>query len=153
MNQPYEQEPTVVLAPAETGWDVHTPRNDQPEPERVDDVVEALILGDLIAAEIGLPEVPTTRVPKTSPEEQADPRDTQIQELQNKAKQLENALKTRSTTEQAIGVLAARHGLTPEEAFNVMRGESRRISKPVVEIAKVVLSDLRGPAESAESTD
>jgi ANTAR domain len=43
----------------------------------------------------------------------------------NRRAQLETALRTRIAIEQAKGILAERHGLNPEEAFDVLRRAAR----------------------------
>jgi PAS domain-containing protein len=53
--------------------------------------------------------------------------------------QLQHALSARVGVEQAKGVLMAKLGIAPEEAFEVMRRQARTSRRPVVEIAAEII--------------
>ena len=58
-------------------------------------------------------------------------------------RQLQSALNSRVTIEQAKGVLAHTHGITPEEAFGLLRGYARSNGLPLSGVAeRVVRRDL-----------
>ncbi|WP_236794488.1 GAF and ANTAR domain-containing protein [Amycolatopsis sp. GM8] len=54
--------------------------------------------------------------------------------------QLQTALTTRIVIEQAKGVLAERHELNPEQAFELMRGFARRGRSRLTEVARAVIA-------------
>ena len=57
------------------------------------------------------------------------------------AEQLQHALDSRVLIEQAKGAVAARLGVTPEAAFQLLRAYARQASRPLVEIAAEVIGD------------
>jgi PAS domain S-box-containing protein len=57
-----------------------------------------------------------------------------------KASQLQHALDTRVVVEQAKGFLAGRHGVSPEDAFDILRAQARRQRRTVHELARSVLA-------------
>ena len=59
--------------------------------------------------------------------------------------QLEHALSSRVTVEQAIGVLAERHRLRPREAFDLLRRAARSRGRRVTEIAQDVVASTANP--------
>ena len=59
--------------------------------------------------------------------------------LTDEVAQLEGALQRRATIERAKGVLMERHGIGEREAFELLRGESRRSSRPLIGLAQAVL--------------
>jgi hypothetical protein len=59
--------------------------------------------------------------------------------------QLEHALSSRVTVEQAIGVLAERHRLRPREAFDRLRRAARSRGRRVTEIAQDVVASTANP--------
>jgi hypothetical protein len=56
------------------------------------------------------------------------------------AKQLSRALDSRVSIEQAKGALAARLGITPEAAFQVLRGFARRHNRLLADVAEATVS-------------
>lgn len=63
------------------------------------------------------------------------------------AGQLEHALSSRVVVEQAKGILAARHGLSMEEAFNRLRGHARSHQRKVADVAREIIeghTDITG---------
>jgi ANTAR domain len=59
--------------------------------------------------------------------------------------QLEHALSSRVTVEQAIGVLAERHRLRPRKAFDLLRRAARSRGRRVTEIAQDVVASTANP--------
>jgi GAF domain-containing protein len=55
------------------------------------------------------------------------------------AVELQGALDSRVVIEQAKGVLVGRHGLSPREAFQRLRGFARDQRRPLTEVAKAVV--------------
>ena len=56
------------------------------------------------------------------------------------AEQLQRALDSRVTIEQAKGAVAARLGITPEVAFALLRGYARQTSRKLVDVAAQTIS-------------
>jgi AmiR/NasT family two-component response regulator len=55
---------------------------------------------------------------------------------------LREAMRNRAVIEQAKGVLAARHGIDPDAAFDRLRGESQRCNVRLAELAAAVVADV-----------
>ncbi len=74
--------------------------------------------------------------------------------LQEEADEIRQQLETRKIVERAKGVLQRIYSLTEEEAYQRLRNESRRLRRPVRELAKAVLlveslgQDLPAPEHS-----
>jgi AmiR/NasT family two-component response regulator len=58
--------------------------------------------------------------------------------LAEQVEQLETALDRRGTIERAKGILMERHGVDERQAFELLRGQARRSSRRVVEVARAV---------------
>ncbi len=56
------------------------------------------------------------------------------------ATQLQSALDSRIVIEQAKGVLAGRYGMTPDAAFEVLRGHARASRMKLHDLARGVVS-------------
>jgi len=97
-----------------TGWRVGD--------EEVSDLTSAMVLADLLAADLPTQAMPTITSQAASLEgsEAPDPR-----KLEQTVAQLEHALTARVRVEQAIGVLAERHRLRPRQAFELLRSVAR----------------------------
>lgn len=67
--------------------------------------------------------------------------------------QLEQALRTRIVIEQAKGILAERYGLTPNEAFDVLRRAARSGRVKVRELAAEVAAGRPTPPRIAEALE
>ena len=63
--------------------------------------------------------------------------------------QLETALRTRVTIEQAKGIVAERHGLDVDEAFEVLRGAARENRMKLHELVRLVRPGQPDPPEVA----
>ena len=52
---------------------------------------------------------------------------------------LRGAFGRRATIEQAKGILMARHGITPERAFDMLRQHSQRSDRKLIEVAEAIV--------------
>lgn len=69
---------------------------------------------------------------------------------------LEGAFGRRAITERAKGILMERHGIDEGEAFSMLRGQSRRTNRKLVDVAEAIVASHRllpasGPAERGEN--
>jgi uroporphyrinogen-III synthase len=71
-----------------------------------------------------------------------------IEETQEMKRQLE----TRKLVERAKGILQSRHGLTEESAYLQLRNESRRMRRPMKELAEAIIlaEDLARKSQNAD---
>jgi hypothetical protein len=115
-----------------TGWRVGD--------EEVSDLTSAMVLADLLAADLHGPGTPATPAPAPAAE---DPPDAHKLELT--VAQLEHALTARVRVEQAIGVLAERHRLRPRQAFELLRSVARARGRRVLEMAAEVVDSASNP--------
>jgi len=116
-----------------TGWRVGD--------EEVSDLTSAMVLADLLAADLpgpGTPAAPAATAP--SGDEPPDAR-----RLEQTVAQLEHALTARVRVEQAIGVLAERHRLRPRQAFELLRSVARAQGRRVLEMATEVVESATNP--------
>ena len=118
----------VVVRRSGQGWRVG--------PEETTDLTSAMVLADLLAADLGWP-VP----PPAGPTDEAD----EAARLAVTVAQLERALTARVRVEQAIGVLAERHRLRPREAFALLRNVARSGGQRVIDIAEAVVDSTSNP--------
>jgi len=73
--------------------------------------------------------------------------------LTEEAAEVKRQLETRKVVERAKGILQRRQGITEEEAYLRMRNESRRLRKPMKELADaIILAEELGRKDSS-STD
>jgi signal transduction protein with GAF and PtsI domain len=72
--------------------------------------------------------------------------------LQEEALEAKRQLEWRKLTERAKGILQQRHGLSEEEAYLRLRNESRRLRRPMKDLAEAIIlaEDLSRKTESAE---
>jgi len=126
-------EPPVARRTA-TGWRVGD--------EEVSDLTSAMVLADLLAAELPTQPMPALAGPAAGPaaDDPPDPR-----KLERTVAQLEHALTARVRVEQAIGVLAERHRLRPRQAFELLRSVARARGRRVLEIATEVVDSATNP--------
>ncbi len=59
--------------------------------------------------------------------------------LQEESQELQRQLETRKLVERAKGILQYRHGITEEEAYLRLRNESRRLRRPMKELAEAII--------------
>jgi response regulator NasT len=79
-------------------------------------------------------------------------RHSETASLTEQVSQLESALERRGTIERAKGILMERHGVDEREAFELLRQQSRKSNRRVVELAKAVADGhalLPGPDDHA----
>ena len=113
----------VVIRQRPSGrWEVHG--------ESTDDLTSAMVLADLLAAEIS---------PSSRPQKPDQPMD-ELAQLRLSVQQLEHALAARVVVEQAIGVLTERQGTAPREAFERLRKVARSRGRKVHDLAREVVS-------------
>lgn len=74
-----------------------------------------------------------------TPEREPEVAETLVETLRRENDQLRTALVTRIVIEQAKGVLAERHGIDPEDAFERLRAHARRHGTRVHLVAAGVL--------------
>ena len=116
-----------------TGWRVGD--------EEVSDLTSAMVLADLLAADLHGPGTPATPAPAApAADEPPDAR-----KLEQTVAQLEHALTARVRVEQAIGVLAERHRLRPRQAFELLRSVARAQGRRVLEMATEVVDSATNP--------
>jgi hypothetical protein len=132
----YRREDAPVARRTSTGWRVGD--------EEVSDLTSAMVLADLLAAELPAEGPPTPGSPAASARrDEAEPPDAR--QLQETVAQLEHALTVRVRVEQAIGVLAERHRLRPRQAFELLRSAARSRGRRVLEVAGEVVDSASNP--------
>jgi hypothetical protein len=118
----------VVLRRTPSGWRVGT--------DEESDLTSAMVLADLLAADLGT----TTRPPR------ADQELSEVDRLRVAVAQLEHALAARVVVEQAIGVLSERQRLAPRAAFERLRKAARSRGKKVHDLARMVVASTSDPS-------
>lgn len=73
--------------------------------------------------------------------------------LARRCAQLQEALDSRVTIEQAKGVLSERFGLEPDQAFDVLRRSARSNRVPLRDLAERVTGSRSTPSEVAAQLD
>jgi len=73
--------------------------------------------------------------------------------LMEEAQEAKRQLETRKVVERAKGLLQHRHGLTEEEAYLRLRNESRRLRRPMKDLAEAIIlaEDLHRKNEAASA--
>ena len=122
----------VLVRRSGQGWQVG--------PEETADLTSAMVLADLLAADLGSPAAPPSARGGAAVSE-AD----EAARLAVTVAQLEHALSARVRVEQAIGVLAERHRLRPRQAFDLLRNVARSRGQKVTEIAEAVVDSASNP--------
>jgi ANTAR domain len=105
------------------------------EQEDVDELVNALVLANLLAADFD---------PGQRPAKPSDTADENVR-LRVAIAQLEHALSVRVVVEQAIGVLAERGRVSPRDAFEHLRKIARSHGRKVHELAVQVVASVTDP--------
>ena len=110
--------------------------------EEVSDLTSAMVLADLLAADLPTQAMPAigAQAASVAGNETPDPR-----KLEQTVAQLEHALTARVRVEQAIGVLAERHRLRPRQAFELLRSVARAQGRRVLEMATEVVESATNP--------
>ena len=130
----------VVVRRSGQGWQVGQ--------EQTADLTSAMVLADLLAADLGGPA--PALVPPAGPGGQGG-QGGQGDEADEAARlavtvaQLEHALVARVRVEQAIGVLAERHRLRPRQAFDLLRNVARSRGQKLTGIAEAVVDSTSNP--------
>jgi ANTAR domain len=128
----------IVVRRSEQGWQVAD--------EQAADLTSAMVLADLLAADLGAP-VPSpaglTGPRRATPVTEED----EAARLAVTVAQLEHALAARVRVEQAIGVLAERHRLRPRQAFDLLRSVARSAGGRVIEMAENVVDSASNPLQ------
>jgi len=141
----------VLVRRSGQGWQVG--------PEETADLTSAMVLADLLAADLGPPAASTSGPLAASTSgplaAQAGPSAVtgraqgveadEAARLAVTVAQLEHALSARVRVEQAIGVLAERHRLRPRQAFDLLRNVARSRGQKVTEIAEAVVDSTSNP--------
>ncbi len=112
-----------------------------------------MVLADLMAADLGVPDRPPAGPAAQGPPEASGasgaPADgstsDEVTRLAVTVAQLEHALAARVRVEQSIGVLAERHRLAPRQAFDLLRKAARSRGQKVVELAGDVVDSAANP--------
>jgi ANTAR domain len=122
-----------------TGWRVGD--------EEVSDLTSAMVLADLLAADLPAegPPTPGGQAASAAASRRADEPPPNVRQLQETVAQLEHALTVRVRVEQAIGVLAERHRLRPRQAFELLRSAARSRGRRVLEVAGEVVESASNP--------
>ncbi|TDQ54722.1 ANTAR domain-containing protein [Actinorugispora endophytica] len=115
------------------GWRVHSGDEELP------DLLNAMVLADLLAAEDARAEPLAASPPRAGSEA------SELERLRVTVAQLEHALRTRVMVEQAIGVLSERHRLTPRTAFERLRHAARSRGRRVTDLAREVVTSTQNP--------
>jgi hypothetical protein len=126
--RPLADEGLVIRRSPGGGWEV--------EGQQTGDLTSAMVLADLLAAEVG---------PGTRPHRPEQPLD-EVGQLRLSVTQLEHALAARVVVEQAIGVLTERQHHTPREAFERLRKVARSRGRKVHDLAREVVMSSTDPA-------
>ena len=125
---PLLEEGIVIRRSRAGGWEVSG--------EKTGDLTSAMVLADLLAAEVS---------PPTRPRRADEPLD-EVGQLRLSVTQLEHALAARVVVEQAIGVLTERQRHSPREAFERLRKVARSRGRKVHDLAKEVVLSATDPA-------
>jgi len=114
--------------------------------DELPDLTCAMVLADLLAAELPTEIQPTVSAAPAPP---PVPREQQVADeahrLRTTVGQLEHALTARIRIEQAIGVLAERHRIRPRQAFEQLRAAARNRGRKVIDIATDVVASATNP--------
>jgi ANTAR domain len=131
--------------------------------DELPDLTCAMVLADLLAAELPTDVQPAITADLAAPEraagQPAGARSArgrsrsaergsaaeEAQRLRTTVGQLEHALTARVRIEQAIGVLAERHRIRPRQAFEQLRSAARNRGRRVIDIASDVVASATNP--------
>jgi hypothetical protein len=128
----------LVIRRTAGGWQVGE--------HEVPDLTSAMVLADLLAPELAEGPADGAQVDRARAEGPTG-RGDEVARLRVTVAQLEYALAARVRVEQAIGVLAERHRLSPSEAFGLLRGVARANGRRVTELAGLVVDSVTNPLQ------
>ena len=129
----------VSVYRTQTGWRVAGVGGDATHPAAAaDDLLSALVLADLLGADLA----PGAVVPGSRPVRPPAAELDEITRLRIAVQQLEHALAARVVVEQAIGVLAERSGALPRDAFENLRRIARSRGRKVHELSREVVASV-----------
>ena len=136
---PDESVDAVVVRRSAGGWQVGD--------AEVADLTSAMVLADLLAADLGAPAPPPASILGSPGPRRFTPvtEEDEAARLAVTVAQLEHALAARVRIEQAIGVLAERHRLRSRQAFDLLRSVARSGGRRVIEIAEDVVDSASNP--------
>jgi ANTAR domain len=152
--------PGAVPAPGPDAVVRRTPDGWRVGDDELPDLTSAMVLADLLAAELpteiqpAVPPAPPPPAGATQPDimlaggHPADGRpavEEEAHRLRTTVGQLEHALTARIRVEQAIGVLAERHRIRPRQAFEQLRSAARNRGRRVIDIAADVVASATNP--------
>ena len=123
----------VVVRRSAHGWQVGD--------EQTADLTSAMVLADLLAADLGAAAPAAAGPPRHPPVSEED----EAARLAVTVAQLEHALAARVRVEQALGVLAERHRLRPRHAFDLLRSVARSGGRRVLDVAESVVDSASNP--------
>ena len=132
-------DPEPVIRRNGSVWTVHGPGR---APEAADDLTSAMVLADLLAAELDQLDGKGHR--PSRPGADAD----ELTRVKLSVTQLEHALAARVLVEQAIGVLAERRQISPRAAFESLRSVARGSGRRVHDLAQEVVQSTSGPGDA-----
>jgi ANTAR domain len=121
--------------------------------DELPDLTCAMVLADLLAAELPTEIQPAVQAEATQPPARQARAgaargatvDEEAHRLRTTVGQLEHALTARIRIEQAIGVLAERHRVRPRQAFEQLRSAARNRGRRVIDIASDVVASASNP--------
>jgi hypothetical protein len=130
----------VAVYRTPSGWRVGDGRNGGGDGS-ADDLLSALVLADLLGADVA----PAEMTPAARPERSTANLD-EIARLRLAVQQLEHALAARVVVEQAIGVLSERAGTPAREAFEQLRRVARSHGRKVHDLSRAVVASVTDPS-------
>ncbi len=130
--------PDAVLRRTSDGWRVGA--------DELPDLTCAMVLADLLAAELPAPDdSPAQARPQAAEPAAGETSADEARRLRDTISQLQHALTARIRVEQAIGVLAERHRIRPRQAFEQLRSAARNRGRKVIDIAADVVASATNP--------
>ena len=72
-----------------------------------------------------------------------DTRHTDLEACQDEVDDLRKALRSRPTIDQAKGILMARHGCSPDEAYRLISGAAQRDNRKVRDLAQSIVASVQ----------
>jgi len=135
----------AVSAPGDEAVVRRTPDGWRVGEDELPDLTCAMVLADLLAAELPTGIQPPVRAAPAAQPARSEPVAEEANRLRTTVGQLEHALTARIRIEQAIGVLAERHRVRPRQAFEQLRSAARNRGRRVIDIAADVVASASNP--------